>query len=398
MRKMNFCWFLFSCIFILCSSLTQAETIKLKVIATTANIRLLPDLESRIVGTASAGNILESAERNGDWFKVSLPAGPDGIAVTGYIHMKTVEVQAEAPRSSKNLPIQKIQAKMAPLPAPALRQTSNNRYAFKLTGGLARLSGGDASANRTAYSAYWRDRAQQPGSGIEIEGETQAINSGMSFEADVIYSLNSRLGIGIGAGTIQVSKDKDQGRMVIRWTGEVRTVSRGNKFSAIPIKLGIFYNLLQGHKMNLYLNAGAGYYLAKWQELEDYEAESQGTSYWKKYETNVHSGGIGFHGGVGLEYRLLRNVSLVLEGSGRYARISGFKGEYNEKSSEGADATDKGKLYYYEWIDNQKSYPWIELLDRDPSEINFSSPVYNAREAVIDFSGFSLQAGIKISL
>ena len=115
-------------------------------------------------------------------------------------------------------------------------------------------------------------------------------------------------------------------------------------------------------------------------------------------KTNVHAGGIGFHGGVGLEYRLRKNVSLVVEGSGRYARVSGLKGEYNEQSSEGADATDKGKLYYYEWKYNEKLYPWVELLDRDPSEINFSSPIYNAREAVIDFSGFSLRAGIKISL
>jgi len=37
-------------------------------------------------------------------------------------------------------------------------------------------------------------------------------------------------------------------------------------------------------------------------------------------------------------------------------------------------------------------------LDRDPSQINFSSPIKNARDAVIDFSGFSLRAGIKIYL
>ena len=65
--------------------------------------------------------------------------------------------------------------------------------------------------------------------------------------------------------------------MVIRWPGEMRTASRGNSFSAVPIKLGVFFNLLQSRKLNFFLNAGVGYYLAKWQELEDYESESQGS-------------------------------------------------------------------------------------------------------------------------
>jgi hypothetical protein len=397
-RKKHFWLLLFSLFFLLGSSLIQAETIKLKVVAAIANLRLTPDLGSRIVGTVSSGKILESAERIGDWFKVSLPPGQDGIEITGYIHIKTVEVQAETPRISKNMPIQKTQPKIAPLYVTVPQQKSKNRLAFKLTGGFARLQGGDASANRTGFSDYWKDKAQQPGSGIEIEGGTQEIHSGMNFEADVIYYLNSRLGVGIGASYILVNKGKDQSRMVIRWPGEKRIDSRGNSFSAIPIKLGVFFNFLKSRKLNFFLNGGVGYYLARWKELEDYESESPGASYWKKYETKVHSGGIGFHGGLGLEYRLLRNVSFVLEGSGRYARISGFKGEYNEKSSEGADATDQGKLYYYEWAYNQKLYPWIELLDRDPSQINFSDPIYNAREAVIDFSGFSVSVGIKFSL
>ena len=200
MRKKGYWLLLFSLFFLLCSIPVQAETVKLKVVASTANVRLTPDLGSRIVGTASAGTILESAERLGDWYKVSLPPGRDGSEVTGYIHIKTVEVQAEAPRISSNIPSQRTQPKIAPLPEPvSIAGDPAPVTPSRLSGGFARLSGGDASANRTAYSAYWRDRAQQPGSGIEIEGETQSIHSGMNFEADVIYYLNSRLGVGIGA-------------------------------------------------------------------------------------------------------------------------------------------------------------------------------------------------------
>jgi len=392
-----------SLILIFCSSLIQAETIKLKVKVTTANIRLKPDLGSQIVNTTNAGAILESDERLGDWFKVSLPSRKSGIPIIGYIHMSNVEIQADAPPIKKNVPVRDNSKEAAreteravPAAEPASAQYSGVRWGIKLTGGMAYLSGGDANANRTSNDAYWRDRAQQPGSEITMEGGTKSINWGMNWEGDVVYDLNPRLGIGIGIGFIQVSKDKDQSRIISRWPGEIRTDDRGHKFRAVPIKLGVFYNLLQASKINLFLNAGVGYYLATWEESEDYSSQSEGTSWLGEYETTMHSGGFGFHGGLGLEYRLFRNVALVVEGFGRYARFSEFSGEYTEKKSNGVDVKDEGKLYYYEWSYNNKDYPWIELLDRDPSEINFSSPIKNARKAVIDFSGFSFRAGIHI--
>ena len=399
-------WLLaFSLIFLCCAGLIQAETIKLKVKAATANIRLKPDLGSRIVGKVNAGTILESDEQISDWFKVSLPPGQDGIPITGYIHVSTIEIQAKTPGIKENAPLQDKPKEAdpavkpaAPAAEPAVPQNSGARLGIRLTGGLAYLVGGDANANRKSYDAYWRGRAQQPGSGTSIEGGTKSINWGMNWEGDVVYYLNPRLGIGIGTGFIRAGEEKGQSRIVIRWPGEMRTIDRGNTFSAVPIKLGVFYSLLQGRKFNLFLNAGVGYYLAKWEESEDYTGESQGDSFWGKYETKMHAGGIGFHGGLSLEYRLSRNMALVVEGLGRYARFGGFEGEYTEKNSGGADVTEKGKLYYYEWSDNNKDYPWIELLDRDPSQIIFSSPIKNARDAVIDFSGFSLRAGIKIYL
>lgn len=404
MRKQHAWRIACSIILLFCAGLIQAETIKLKVEATTANIRLKPGLESRIIGKAKAGTILESDERQGDWFKVSLLSDKEGLPIIGYVHASTVEIQAEAPRINEKVPPQDFPQEAVPaaqedvpVAAPAGPKKSGGRLGIKLTGGLAYLYGGDASVNRKSWDAYWRERARQPESGISMEGGTQSINQGMNWEGDVVYYLNPRLGIGIGAGYLRASKEKDEGRIVVHWPDNTRTYNRGNEFSVVPIKLGIFYNLLQSRKFNLFLNAGVGYYLAEWEESEEYTSQSSGASYWGTYETKVHAGGFGFHGGLGLEYRIFRNIALVVEGFGRYARFSGFEGEYREKHP-GVDVKDEGKLYYYEWSYNNIDYPWVELLDRDPSEINFSSPIKNARSAVIDFSGFSLRAGIKISL
>ena len=73
MKKSGYGLLLFALFILFCSTPLRAETVKLKVVASAANVRLTPDLGSRIVGTAGAGTILESAERLGDWFKVTLP-------------------------------------------------------------------------------------------------------------------------------------------------------------------------------------------------------------------------------------------------------------------------------------------------------------------------------------
>ncbi|TRZ84538.1 SH3 domain-containing protein [bacterium] len=386
----------------------------LKIKVRVANVRSEPDLNAQVIGQVKMGDLFEALNKIGSFIEITI-TDKTGTAVTGYIHSGVVEVisgeetkeetkravheeQEPVPAVKENVPLRDNPKEAAPAVEPSVPQNSNVRLGIRLTGGLAYLVGGDAYSNRKSYDAYWRDRAQQPGSGTSIEGGTESINWGMNWEGDVVYYLNPRLGIGIGTGFIRASEEKGQSRIVIRWPGEMRTVDRGNMFSAVPIKLGVFYSLLQGRKFNLFLNAGVGYYLARWEESEDYIAESQGNSFWKKLETKMHAGGIGFHGGLGLEYRLSRNIALVMEGFGRYARFGGFEGEYTEKYSGGTDVTEKGKLYYYEWSNNNKDYSWIELLDRDPSQINFSSPIKNARDAIIDFSGFSLRAGIKISL
>ncbi|MDW7761596.1 MAG: SH3 domain-containing protein [Acidobacteriota bacterium] len=383
----------------------RAETVKLRVKVTTANIRLDPDLESRIIGKVHAGTILESDERIGDWFKVAFQPGQDETSIIGHIHVSTIEILAGPADIAEVVPIEAVSEEAAPVMEPAVPsaetsapQGPGRRIAVRFTGGLGYLDGGDTSANRTSYSAYMRDRERQPGSGISVEGETESIHTGTNWEAEVVYELNSRLDIGFGVGYIHAGKDKGQSRIVSQWSGRVVTVDRGTSLSAVPVKLGVFYSLLKGGRFHVVVNAGAAYYLATWQESMDFLSEAPGSSYWAKYVTKTHGGGIGFHGGLGLEYRLSRNMALVVDGIGRYARFGGFEGEYSEKNSSGADVTMPGKLYYYEWSFDNNTYPWLELFDRDPNQINFSDPVKNIRDAVLDFSGFSLRVGIKISL
>ena len=77
-------------------------------------LRLLPELGSRIVGTASVGKILESAERIGDWFKVSLPPGKMELKSPAISTLKRWKSKLRSPGSAATSPIPEDRAESRP--------------------------------------------------------------------------------------------------------------------------------------------------------------------------------------------------------------------------------------------------------------------------------------------
>ncbi len=64
---------------------------QVRIIATTANVRLKPNLQSKIISSVPLGAILEVQNKEGDWYLVMLPVTQGGFNVTGYIHQSVVE-------------------------------------------------------------------------------------------------------------------------------------------------------------------------------------------------------------------------------------------------------------------------------------------------------------------
>lgn len=253
---------------------------------------------------------------------------------------------------------------------PGLSQAE--RFGLKLTGGINYLEVGDPNASLKGFADLTKELAVFWG--VTGEGEIEQIRNGLDLEGDVIFYLTPRLGISLGSGYIYGNKAKNENKVILL----DQTYAYGMEMSAIPARLGVYYSLPISSWGQFFLNGGVGYYFAKWSESVDWMASTT--------DQEAKGSGIGFHGGMGFEFRLVSHFALILEGQGRYVKIGGFEGEKSNFI--------EGTLNYYEiqFGASGKWYPKVDVIDG-----LIPAGVRNLREAKVDFSGFTVRAGIKIN-
>jgi len=129
-------------------------------------------------------------------------------------------------------------------------------------------------------------------------------------------------------------------------------------------------------------------------------------------EYEAKSKAVGFQGGLGLDYRLSRAISLVVEGNFRIVNFKNWKGnrsftenlteiaqrlsrDYSSETSRTESDAFVGKLWFYEYYQKAVGdwYGTIDFLEEEPEE---KPDRRNIREAEINFSGFVLRIGFKI--
>lgn len=372
------------------SELSFAEKVKVRIVDNNANIRLKPDLKSSVISKPPLGVILESDKKVGEWFRVNLPPDENGFIVTGYIHSSIVEIMDEEALDKKE-----VKEKPVPPPKPSkppgYPPSPGLEIGVKFSGGMSYLLIGDPNSYLVGREDSLLDWARVLN--YTHEGEFKKLHWGSDFEGDVIVYLTPQLGVSIGSGYIYGKKGKDAGKITgTRVPSSITDTSTVEmKASAIPIRLGAYYYLPVSSKNRFFLNGGVGYYFAKLSIA--YRTVWNGSEYTKEQEASGK--GIGFQGGIGFEYDISKNIAFMIEGQGRCAKIGGFEGNL-EIRSPGLNTSEEGTLYYYEyqdtWTPTSGWYPTVRIEDQDPSGTDYR----NVREAIVDFSGFTFRAGIKI--
>ena len=261
-----------------------------------------------------------------------------------------------------------------------------SKLSIRLYGGYSHITAGDVNEGSRFYFDLIEYYAAQ-GEGT-VEGSYKPLHGGYSFGADLIYQISPAIGIGVGAGYMRNSADSVANYVIDVFDVDVLA---GSTITAIPIRLGLFFAFPLGGKLSLTANAGAAYYAGlKFDAMQGLDYPDGTWLHMDVAGSQRGSADIGFHGSLGVEYKLSPMMGFFVEVLGRYASFKNFDEVTGiQTTSEGLSDTTVGKLYIE--TDDILGTPisMFTIEETPPVDPGFREPKF-------DLSGFSLQAGIRI--
>jgi len=374
----------------------QKAYYKLKVIAEAANIRQNPDIGSPITHQLAQGTLIEATQKKGEWYTVEITLD-DGRVISGFVHESLVlEIERRVPEEDIQIPEEEdikeapeeeafetevvedkpVQTIFEPEETPT-PERAFSRFALSISGGLNSIVAGDLNKGAEGLVDFYGATL-----GEKPVGSVSPLHWSFVLGGELSYYLTSKMAINLGIdyfyGKMESSVEFPDRKFTERFaTGpKVRNIPAGLTLSYYPLTF-------------LRLKAGVEYHLAKCTYFYRFEDENQ----WQEWRGEASSSGFGFIGGISLEKAVSTTLILFLEASGRYAELENFEGTDEYLDSQGASSSETGKLYIWEGrVSAGESYPLLFIRERQPSEAG----VTNVHLAIVDFSGFTIKAGIKI--
>ncbi len=378
----------------------QNTEIKLKVVADLANIRLQPAIDSPIIRQAEKNEIIEALDRQGEWFRVIF-LKDSGEATTGYVHESLVivtegapekvtqnvvkPIEEDIPKRKKTTPrrekpvkpkIQKPEIQKLPPEQIFRANQGGKRFGFKFSVGSNYVVGGQLNEGAEGLADFYRETL-----GISGTYKVRPFHLSYLASTEVFFPLGDSFSIGVG---LDYYRGELESVVKFDRTDFADYYSAKPRVDATPISVYI-----TSHPAPfIFIKIGIEYYFAKASYYYRYQTED----FWQEWSGSAKAQGIGFLGGVGYEYEIASFAKLFVEAVGHYAKIDGFKGTDNYKESTGYTYSESGPLIFYtSQVGPDKTVPLLYIREKKPTE----AWVMEAKEALIDFSGFSLKAGIK---
>jgi len=255
--------------------------------------------------------------------------------------------------------------------------SSFRSYSFEVMGGGVYLAGGDPNRAARGTADYYRARL-----GILYNGRVGSAHLGPSAGLSFDYWIRPRIGIGFAAEVVYAG---DEGLVTFRSGGREAQLEIVPEIDSIPVRLHLVLSPIP----DFVAKAGFEYHFARCRYLYRLTTADARTE-WKG---DAKARGLGLFASISWERPIFGPVSILVEASGRFARVSGFKGTDVSKGPDGAATTEEGTLYFYPGkTEDGDSFPLMFVRERPPSEAG----VINPREARIDLTGISLRTGLKI--
>jgi len=275
--------------------LIAGPSVILKVKVQTANVRSEPDMSSGAVAQVKFGTLLESSNKVGDFYEVSI-IDQDGRTIYGFIHASVVEVLGgEEEKVTK-------EEKKVIEPEPKT----------------------EAKPQRVepAYAEF-----KKMGLGLFVgASSTSEYGSGLAFGANFYFSITKNIGIEIGGLRFQTTtKDND----------DVAKLSKG-KLAVMPLQLSLMARFPVGAKFVPYIAGGGGYY------LNTFTLDAAIVKSWDDLGVDLEEAvenAFGFHFGGGLDFFVSPNIAISANVKYCLAKTKGswtMKDQISSEETEGS--------------------------------------------------------------
>ena len=274
------------------------------------------------------------------------------------------------------------------------RQSFKPRFSIKLTAGGGYVAIGDMNKHLDSMNNY------KNYSGIsmsDVSGKIEKLNNWLGdWELELKIDASSKIGFGIATSFFhRRNQSSIYAYQVPEYGRDYEMIFKPEIKVIMPFGLKLYYSIYSGSKLNVFINSGIGLYLGKMTENKITNSiYPLGDVYFdNRYWEVENKRSLGFQGGVGFEYSLIKNLALVVELQGRHIRIGNLVGTVKYETNFGSGRTIKmgGTLHFFEmgyYHDLDIPLP-IYIPEIEP-------PI--ERNAVLDLSGFLLRIGIRIKL
>ncbi len=266
------------------------------------------------------------------------------------------------------------------------------KVTLQLKGSWYVYSGGDLEAGFGGMYDTGVDLISS--SGVPIQRNLkETSHSGLEFGGDLVYCITPRFGIGLGASRFSAKKESVLYYEV--WSPDYDTLRARPRVRVTVLRLGLFYSFPFAGRLAISVHGGPALYNAEYEYGMAITPGAYGLPVVQMgllptgLNQDAKANQLGLEGGVGFEFNANPFVAFFIEALGRYARIQGFEGvEEADLYMEGDRRVVKQEGVVYSIPTD--GYPLLEIV---PPE---GSAGEAARKATLDFSGFSVSAGLKL--
>jgi len=327
---------------------------------------------------------------------------------------------------------------------PVYLNPSNDKkrsiISFYLGGGMNNIDGGDLNRNIRDSNTRYEDlnMITDPYSNIMHWKEMKWMPH---LKGEFILRIFKKVGIGLGFEYITKTNPRRITLSRFRGWGEGTRMESFSSFSwsnqsehkltVLPITFNVYYFIPIGRVVEAFLTGGVGYYIgnikfdesSRFYSAETYDYFTASGDFIESlryqnhdnstFEFEVKSNTIGFQGGLGFDFQLSPSISLIFEGNYRFVsfenwegsgaftrdgtrKVSYLVGNYSDEIIETDSKTYDGKLWFNEYQDTSTD-DWYDVIDFYEEKPEDDTRHRNSREGEINFGGFVLRAGFRIS-